>query len=117
MWADTRATNELKIYVENCSNWRPYIIAYRPLDEVTADYVTTTANTIPLSSTETDALVLGAMAELHRMKAKYSVGETRAQHTREAQRYEREWDAGTRHLRPEWRETTVQHNRAYGVIA
>lgn len=115
--ADTRATNELFVFVQGCSNWRPYIVAYRPLDEVTADYVSTTANTVPLSSTEADALVLGVMAELHRMKANETVGETRAQHIREAQRYEREWDAGTRHLRPEWRETTRQHDRVYGTVA
>lgn len=124
--ADVRADQPLYIYVSGIGQRRPYIRAYKPLAEVSFDYgsagagagaLGSPANTIPLSSTETDALVLGVMAELHRMKANDSVGETRAQHTREAQRYEREWDAGTRHLRPEWRETTRQSNRAYGVVA
>jgi hypothetical protein len=115
--ADTRALSELRIWVEATGLARPYIVAYRPLAEVTADYVTTTANTVPLSSTEADAIVLGVLSELHQLKANKTSGEERAQHNREALRLGREYEAGVRHLRPEWRDTQRQHNRAYGSVA
>lgn len=38
---DRRATNELRIWVENPGSARPYIIAYRPLSALTTDTATT----------------------------------------------------------------------------
>jgi hypothetical protein len=115
--ADTRATNELQIYVGGVGLSRPYIVAYKPLSEVTADYVTTTANTIPLSSTETDALVAGVLADIHRTAARVTTGQTQEEHKAEARRLEAEYKDGLNHLRPEWRTTTRQHDRVWGVVA
>ena len=115
--ADTRATNELFIWVQTYSNWRPYIVAYRPLDEVAADYVTTVANTVPLSSTEVDGLVLGVLAEMHRELIDRTTGETRAKHEREAILLERQYASAVRHLVPEGRGERVEHRRIYGSVA
>jgi len=115
--ADTRADTPLYIWVAAAGSRRPFIRALRPLAEVSADYVTTVANTIPLSSTEADALVLGVVGGMHRMASNNTVGEEKKGHLSEAARYEREYDNGTRHLRPEWRENRVEHRRVTGTIA
>lgn len=95
---DWAGANEVRVNVQIPGNVRPVLLARKPIDAVSFDYGTagtgTTANTIPLTSPQTDVLVEGAYAELCRRIANRSEESERAKWTREATRAEGRYRAG-----------------------
>lgn len=118
--ADVRGNTKLYIWVPGIGQQRPFIRASKPLAEVAFDYGTagvgagslgSPANSIPLSSTEADGLVMGILADLHRKAARRYVGEERTKHEREARDLEKNYERVCGHLFPERREQQYRSNR------
>ena len=100
-------TNEIRIHVDCPASLRPYIIARKPVTEVSYDYgsagvgagaLGSPANTVPLTSQQTDVVVYGVQAESHRRIAHRYSGEDKRYHEREAIRLENLYKAGLEKL-------------------
>lgn len=108
---DYGANEEIHIWVPSIGQSRPYVLAERPIAEVSFDYGTagtgTTANTIPIDSQTTDLLVSGILSEAFReLASKSSDG---AYYREQAAYHANIWDKGMQELKP--REHKMRSNR------
>jgi hypothetical protein len=83
------------LFVPEVGMRRPYVIARRPLDEVSSDYPASsgTANLVPLASDEADAIVKGAAAEALRRLSDHETGDKQDRMVARARELQKTWDA------------------------
>jgi len=104
---DYGALEEIHLWVPDIGMNRPYVICERPIAETTADYATTTANTIPIDSQTADLLVSGVLSEAFRELASRSTDS--AHYEKQAKYHEGIWQNGMGTLKP--REHKTKSNR------
>mgnify|MGYP001558960628 CR=1 FL=1 len=112
---DYRGTNEVLINVHTGTD-RPYILAHRPLDEVSADYVTTTANTVPLATEDVDALVDGVVGTVAERLAGATYGAERDHFEKLARTKGNQYQALVDRMNPDRNTIQKKFSRAYGTI-